>query len=123
MKKQLQPRDVEALKAFMRDGYIKLNPDAEPEEVDEFIQSQTYEYKADGGRIGYGSGSEDYGDLIDAYERGIDVMPGESLTDYINRVRESERKKSAMGGRIGYAFGNKPEQNAIQAAGIMKVYH
>ena len=112
------PRDVEALKAYMRDGYMKLNPDAEPEEVDEFIQSQTYEYKANGGRIGYGSGSEDYGDLIDAYERGIDVMPGESLTDYINRVRESERKKSAMGGRIGYAFGNKPEQNAIKAAGI-----
>src|SRR6056300_1337442 len=112
------PRDVEALKAYMRDGYMKLNPDAEPEEVDEFIQSQTYEYKANGGRIGYGDGSEDYGDLIDAYERGIDVMPGESLTDYINRIRESERKKSAMGGRIGYAFGNKPEQNAIQAAGI-----
>src|SRR5210317_637390 len=104
------PRDVEALKAYMRDGYIKLNPDAEPEEVDEFIQSQTYEYRANGGRIGYGDGSEDYGDLIDAYERGIDVMPGESLTDYINRIRESERKKSAMGGRI--------EQNAIKAAGI-----
>ena len=48
-------------------------------------------------------------------------MPGESLTDYINRVRESERKKSAMGGRIGYAFGNKPEQNAIEAAGIMNL--
>ena len=104
------PRDVEALKAYMRDGYIKLNPDAEPEEVDEFIQSQTYEYRANGGRIGYGDGSEDYGDLIDAYERGIDVMPGESLTDYINRIRESERKRSAMGGRM--------EQNAIKAAGI-----
>ena len=32
------PRDVEALKAYMRDGYMKLNPDAEPEEVDAFIQ-------------------------------------------------------------------------------------
>ena len=104
------PRDVEALKAYMRDGYMKLNPDAEPKEVDEFIQSQTYEYRANGGRIGYGDGSEDYGDLIDAYERGIDVMPGESLTDYINRIRESERKRSAMGGRM--------EQNAIKAAGI-----
>jgi len=105
-----QVRDVEALKAYMRDGYMKLNPDATPMQVDEFIQSQTYEYKANGGRIGYGNGSEDYGDLIDAYERGIDVMPGESLTDYINRIRESERKKSAMGGRM--------EQNAIKAAGI-----
>src|SRR5210317_2003348 len=104
------PRDVEALKAYMRDGYMKLNPDAEPKEVDEFIQSQTYEYRANGGRIGYGDGSEDYGDLIDAYERGIDVMPGESLTDYINRIRESERKKSAMGGRIGYAGGTEFEE-------------
>ena len=105
-----QVRDVEALKAYMRDGYKKLNPDATPMQVDRFIEGQTYEYRAEGGRIGYGNGSEDYGDLIDAYERGIDVMPGESLTDYINRIRESERKRSAMGGKM--------EQNAIKAAGI-----
>ena len=29
-----------------------------------------------------------------------------------------EKPKMAMGGRIGYAFGNQPEQNAIQASGI-----
>ena len=72
---------------------------------------------ADGGRIGFNNGSEDYGKLIDAYERGIDVMPGESLTDYINRIRESERKNSAMGGRIGYAFGSNDLVD--QASGIM----
>ena len=37
-----------------------------------------------------GSVSEKYGDLIDAYEKKIDVMPGESLTDYINRIRKVE---------------------------------
>ena len=37
-----------------------------------------------------GSVSEKYGDLIDAYEKKIDVMPGESLTDYINRIRKME---------------------------------
>ena len=37
-----------------------------------------------------GSVSEKYGDLIDAYEKKIDVMPGESLTDYINRIRKAE---------------------------------
>ena len=37
-----------------------------------------------------GSVEEKYGDLIDAYEKKIDVMPGESLTDYINRIRKAE---------------------------------
>jgi hypothetical protein len=49
--------------------------------------------------------SEDYGALIDAYEKGIDVMEGESLTEYINRIRAAEKK--ANGGRIGYAMGTE----------------
>ena len=40
-----------------------------------------------------GSVSEKYGDLIDAYEKKIDVMPGESLTEYINRIRKAEAQK------------------------------
>ena len=35
---------------------------------------------------------EDYADLIDAYEKGIDVMEGETLTQYIKRIRAAERK-------------------------------
>ena len=35
---------------------------------------------------------EKYGDLIDAFERGVDVILGESLTQYINRIRASEKK-------------------------------
>jgi hypothetical protein len=68
-----------------------------------------------GGRIGFNSGSEDYGKLIDAYEKGIDVMEGESLTDYINRIRASENR--ANGGRIGYAMGS--DDLVDQASGIM----
>ena len=37
-----------------------------------------------------GPANEKYGDLIDAFEKGIDVLPGESLTDYINRIRKME---------------------------------
>ena len=37
-----------------------------------------------------GTANEKYGDLIDAFEKGIDVLPGESLTDYINRIRKVE---------------------------------
>ncbi len=35
--------------------------------------------------------------------------------------QDMNRANAANGGRIGYAFGNKPEQNAIQAAGIMNL--
>jgi hypothetical protein len=115
-------RDVNALRSYLDKGYRNLG--YKEDEIPALVEQGVAEYTslkggyASGGRVKFGSGSEDYGDLIDAYEKGIDVMPGESLTDYINRIRESERKKSAMGGRIGYAFGNKPEQNAIKAAGI-----
>ena len=30
-------------------------------------------------------------DLIDAYEKGIDVREGETLTEYINRIRAGEK--------------------------------
>jgi len=124
-------RNVGALKLKLADAYRNQRTFADAEDEEAAIAQQvaldTAEYNQDmargmanGGRIGFNNGSEDYGKLIDAYERGIDVMPGESLTDYINRIRESERKNSAMGGRIGYALGS-PEQNAIEAAGIMNL--
>ena len=37
-----------------------------------------------------GSVNEKYEDLLDAYEKGIDVMPGEDLTKYIERIRRAE---------------------------------
>ena len=37
-----------------------------------------------------GTVEEKYGDLIDAFEKGIDVMPGEDLTKYIERLRKSQ---------------------------------
>ena len=37
--------------------------------------------------------AEDFGDLIDAWVRKIDLAdPSESLTSYINRIRKSEQK-------------------------------
>ena len=39
-----------------------------------------------------GGDVEKYEDLIDAYVKGIDVMPGETLTQYIRRVRNAEAK-------------------------------
>ena len=82
-------RDVEALKAYMRDGYMKLNPDATPMQVDRFIEGQTYEYKADGGRIGYADGMNDPSDL----PRGLQIdtttrnpIPENALQEEIESV-------------------------------------
>ena len=76
-------------------------------------------FYADGGRIGFNSGSDDYeskfmklvGELMEA---------GFSQQQAIEEARERLSENKAEGGRIGYAFGNNnPEQNAINAAGIM----
>ena len=40
--------------------------------------------------LGLGGDVESYQDLIDAFEKGIDVMADETLTDYIKRIRYSE---------------------------------
>ena len=44
--------------------------------------------------------SEEYGQYIDDFELGVDVMPGESLTEYIER-RRREFESKADGGSIG----------------------
>ena len=43
-------------------------------------------------KLSNGGSVEDYADLIDAYEKGIDVKKGESLTDYIQRIKAAENK-------------------------------
>tara|TARA_R110002051_G_scaffold207234_1_gene272724 strand:- start:114 stop:458 length:345 start_codon:yes stop_codon:yes gene_type:complete len=41
-------------------------------------------------KLDAGGDVESYADLIDAFEKGIDVMVDETLTDYIKRIRYSE---------------------------------
>ena len=45
--------------------------------------------------LGLGGEVESYGDLIDAYEKGIDVMPDETLSDYIKRIKYYEMLKAS----------------------------
>jgi hypothetical protein len=110
------PRDVESLKVYLADGYKILNPKAEQDEVDAFVQSNTAEYRSEGGRIGYGNGSDDKSEMAKRIEELMD--DGYDFGSAVKKYMEETRDKEAMGGRIGYAFGNKPEQNAIKAAGI-----
>ena len=61
------PNDLGALQSYLKSGYLKLNPDLDysNEEdrviVDNFVQENSVEGMAEGGRIGYGGGS---GDMI-----------------------------------------------------------
>jgi len=50
------PRDTEALKAYLRQGYKQLNQDASPEQVEAFVEANTVEHRANGGRIGFADG-------------------------------------------------------------------
>jgi len=50
-------RDVETLKGYLRRGYKQLNPAAKPEQIEEFVTSNTREYAAYGGRMGYQDGT------------------------------------------------------------------
>ena len=57
--------------------------------------------------------SEEYGQYIDDFELGADVIPGESLTDYIER-RRREFESKADGGAIGIEVlftDKKPRKN------------
>ena len=49
------------------------------------IRDPRFDYYSDGGSV------EKYEDLIDAYEKGIDVMNNETLTEYIKRIKASEK--------------------------------
>ena len=48
-----------ALRGYLSQYYRNLNQNASDTEVNEFVESNMTEYKADGGRIGYAEGSED----------------------------------------------------------------
>jgi len=57
-----------------------------------------------------------YGQLIDDYENGILVEPGESLTDYIKRMGGVDYK--ADGGSIGIEVLFQPKREEYQTGGI-----
>ena len=83
---------------------------------------ETRDKKAMGGRIGYSDGTEFEKYLKGREEfdkkRNAEELYKEFLENKRRQKVAEQKTMAANGGRIGYAFGNKPEQNAIQAAGI-----
>ena len=98
---------------YLRRYYQNLNPNAGDEEVEEFVAANVAEYMAEGGRIGYASGtgynaSKRYSILIDKYNKGIPLTPDE--LDELEMLEmtysdKSETLDMAEGGRIGFAEG------------------
>jgi hypothetical protein len=98
------PRDIESLKAYLRSGYMKLNPGAEPEDVNTFVEANTVEYKANGGRIGFADGMPEQKFLSFEEAKAMNpgmfsaevetnvVRPNTELLDYIKRIRDAAKK-------------------------------
>ena len=74
---------------------------------------------------------ETYADVIDAYNSGVAVEPGESLTDYIKRnnikIKEIDMDplgdlektfKGAAGGRVNYALGTPESATTNKNLGL-----
>ena len=129
-------RDVNALRSYLEKGYRNLN--YSEDEIPALVESDVAEYTsaqggyANGGRIGFNSGTPKGSimTLIDgtrvqipagAYKDGKfkDIIYSSNKGDLLREeiVRKLEFNE---GGRVNYALGT-PEQNAIEAAGIMNL--
>ena len=107
-------RDPDKLKIYLRDYYSKTNPDAKPEEIDAFVETNVSEY-AVGGRVGLKGGSKktalgDYEEEDLSYLK--DLSP-EVQKAFLKRLYIDSMTKQAEGGRIGLMGGAMP-------TGIMK---
>tara|TARA_Y100000114_G_scaffold106938_1_gene100216 strand:+ start:958 stop:2133 length:1176 start_codon:yes stop_codon:yes gene_type:complete len=109
-------RDIDSLKGYLRTGYKQLNPKADDNEVETFVEENTREYKSYGGRIGYAGGSED--EFMELVERLREQ--GFSQQEAIEEARERLSKNMAYGGRIGYAEGNSDQKQMAMIEDMLK---
>jgi hypothetical protein len=93
------PRNTEALKSYLRQGYLTLNPQAQPDEVEEFVEANTVEYRANGGRIGFAEGMLSFEEakamnpgMFSAEVETDVVRPNTELLNYIKRIRDAVKK-------------------------------
>jgi len=110
-------RNVSALRGKLTTAYQNLGYDES--EIPALVDNDLSEYTsgaggyAEGGRIGYASGSEDkFMELVERLRE-----QGFSQQEAIEEARERLSKNMAYGGRIGYAMGT--DQIVNQASGIM----
>jgi len=113
-------RDVGVLRNYLTEGYKNLG--YAEEEIPALVEKDVSEYSQDrarvgaayGGRMQYGDGSEDKSEMAKRVEELMD--DGYTFAEAVKEIMKEGLKN---GGRPGFAMGNKAEQNAINAAGIM----
>ena len=115
--------DLESLQGYLSRGYKNLNPKATDEEVFQFVQENTAEYRADGGRIGFDDGTYTFEQFMKDKGKVDSIMnEGKMRKLYEEMMRKKkvreQKTMAAEGGRIGYAMGDTASENAMQAAGI-----
>jgi len=122
--------EIENVISGMKQNYRNLG--YEEGEIDLLIEDYVqqnypgYGNYANGGRIGYGNGTQyTFEQFLEDKQKVDQAMTMEELRREYERQMElkkirDQRNLAAYGGRMGYAFGN-PEQNAINAAGIMNL--
>jgi hypothetical protein len=87
-------RNPEALKVYLRQYYSALNPKAEPGDVEKFVQMNTAEYRADGGRIGFQQGGNfDFNQFLQ--DRTREAMQVQGIGQAIRPVVESNVRAQA----------------------------
>jgi hypothetical protein len=115
-------------KALEKKGYSDMMQNMTPKEISQLYDSVmgtfSRRFQAYGGRIGYNEGT-DFQKWLEGkqkFEQGqnLEQLYREYLEDKRRQKVAEQKTMAANGGRIGYAFGN-PEQNAINAAGIMNL--
>jgi hypothetical protein len=128
-------RDVGALRSKLINAYKNQRTFADSQNEDAAIAAQVEtdlsEYNQDmargmanGGRIGYAGGTE-FEEYLKGREEFNKKQNAEQLyKEFLENKRRQkvaeQKTMAANGGRIGFARGpDNPEQNAIQAAGIM----
>ena len=108
-------RNPEALRGYLAQYYRNLNKNATDQEVNEFVESNMTEYKADGGRIGYREGA-----LAMGPGSGFTLKPPGELaydatnTDIYGSSAASFTPKSIMnqsGNQVQAGFGKTPGPN------------
>jgi hypothetical protein len=102
------PRDVESLKGYLRTGYMKLNPNAEEDEINKFVEANIREYAANGGRIGYADGTSFQRKALEkkGYSDTMQNMTPKEISQLYDSVMGTfSRRFQAYGGRIGYNEG------------------
>jgi len=101
-------RDPEKVKIYLRDYYSKTNPDAKPEEIDAFVETNVSEY-AVGGRVGLNKGGSAFEEYKQDLEDGI-ISPDTTFNEWLdNNAPDPDYDKSfAVGGRVGLMGGAMP---------------